>query len=341
MAKPKQIKTLIKDHEGLTSQIKRPVNHHDLFFKAFYSEPALALELFQLIFSKEELKACDWKNLKAEKDSLKEKRADLIFSVPLKAHPKTTIKIFILLEHKSYYDPELFNQMLYYQTLLHEHILKAKGTASPIITVVVYNGKTPWKWAKTFQETVYKGFLEKIPAQFRKNMIDYEVRLFDAHNPKLKGVFKNKNFKSRGALYLLQQIWNIKLTRAELKEALALFSDFSAGRGRQRNLMKGVYDYLKAVLKEGEKLKKLWKAAEQELVEKGIFKKGGYMDIIEYMKAQDQMKGLKKGRKEGRQEVRQEMMRKMLKKKADISFISEVTGFSVKEIKKLKNSSSK
>ena len=90
-------------------RFKKPVNHHDMFFKSFYSDPIFALELFQLIFNKEELKACDWKNLRVEKDSLEDKRADLVFSVPLKAQPKTTIKIFILLEHKSYYDPELFS----------------------------------------------------------------------------------------------------------------------------------------------------------------------------------------------------------------------------------------
>ena len=46
-------------------------------------------------------------------------------------------------------------------------------------------------------------------------------------------------------------------------------------------------------------------------------------------------KGLEKGWQDGRQEV----ILNMLKKKADISFIAEVTGLSVKEIKKFKNGS--
>ena len=61
--------------------------------------------------------------------------------------------------------------------------------------------------------------------------------------------------------------------------------------------------------------------------------------------------GLKKGRQEGLQEGRQEGEREglkkgrqevvlnLLKKKLDISVISEVTGLSEKEIKKLKNKS--
>ena len=47
---------------------------------------------------------------------------------------------------------------------------------------------------------------------------------------------------------------------------------------------------------------------------------------------------LEKGREEGHEESKQEVILNMLKKKTDITFISEVTGVSVKEIKKLKNS---
>ncbi len=335
------------------SQVKKPVNHHDMFFKSFYSDPAFALELFQFIFNKKAFNACDWKNLKEEKDSLEEKRADLVFSVPLKARPKIKVKIFILLEHKSYYDPELFSQLLYYQTLLHEHSLKTKGAASPIIPVVFYHGKTPWKWARTFQGSIYKAFLSKIPVELREYMIDYKVKLLDAQDPKLKGVFKNKSFKSRGALYLLRRIWDIKLTRAELKEVLVLFSGLPAGK--QNKLIVSVSDYLQSVLKAGKEFKNLWQAVERELVEKGIFKKGGYMDTLQYMREREQMKGLRKGRQEGRKEGlqkglqkglqeghkegRQEMVRNMLREKLDVSLVSKVAGIPVKEVRKIKNGS--
>ena len=320
-----------------SQQIKKSVNHHDMFFKSFYSDPAFALELFQFIFSKEELNACDWKNLRVEKDSLKEKRADLVFSVPLKAQPKTTIKIFILLEHKSYYDPELFSQLLYYQPLLHEYSLKANGIASPIIPVVLYHGKTPWKWAKTFQETVFKDFLTKIPAQFRKNMIDYKIRLLDANAPKLKRIFKNKKFKSRGALYLLRRIWSIKLSRTDLKEVLALFGDLSGDK--QSKLIVNVSDYLRSVLKAGKEFKKLWQTVERELVREGIFKKGGYMDTFQYIEERNRIKGRKEGLRKGRQEGRQEVILNMLKEKLDIALIAKLTNMPMKEIKKLKSKS--
>ena len=343
-------------------KLKLPANHHDLFFKTFYSKPAFARELFSLTFNKKEFKVCNWDKLKEEKDTLKEKRADLVFSVPLKAHPKTRVKIFILLEHKSYYDEELFSQLLYYQTLLFEQSLKEAGQAMPIIPIVFYHGKTPWKWAKSFQSAVYKDFLKKIPVSLRKNMINYEIKLLSAQDAKLKGVFRDKSFKSRGALYLLQKIWKLKLSQDELKDVLSKFSDFSKD-GKGTGLIASVYDYLNAVLKEGKKLRRLLKAVEQELVEEGVFTKGGYMDTIQYMKEQERMKGLRKGLRkgiekgrmegieEGRMEGIEEGMEKgiekgrkevivnMLKKKVDTAFISKVTGLPTKEIKKLQNGS--
>ena len=65
------------------------------------------------------------------------------------------------------------------------------------------------------------------------------------------------------------------------------------------------------------------------------------MDINEHFKEvghwEGRQEGLKKGRQEGLKKGRQEVILNMLKKKLDISLISEVTGLSAKEIKKLKN----
>ena len=74
---------------------------------------------------------------------------------------------------------------------------------------------------------------------------------------------------------------------------------------------------------------------EKELIEEGVFKRGGYMDILTHIKEKEHIKG----RQEGRQESRQEIILNMLKKNLDIKLISKVTGLSAKEIKKLKKGS--
>lgn len=319
-------------------QPKRSAGHHDVFFKSFYSNPKYAVELFRLIFSKEELKAYDWKKLKAEKDTLQDnKRADVVFSVPLKSKPHVRFRIFILLEHKSQYDPQLFTQLLYYQTFIHQHTVQS-GRPSPVIPVLFYHGKNPWKWTLSFQEAAWGDSLSEIPVASRKNMINYTPKLLNAHDPKIKGIFEDRSFQSRGALRLLGRIWSLKLSRTELKETLALFGDFS---GKQNDLIVNVADYLESALKESRKFRHLWKQVEKELVEEGIFQRGGFMDIREHIREkgiqEGMRKGIRKGIRKGRQEGRQEVVLNMLKEKTQVSFISKVTGLSKDEIRKLKN----
>ena len=117
----------------------------------------------------------------------------------------------------------------------------------------------------------------------------------------------------------------------------------------------------------------VWGKVERLLVNEGLFKKGGYMDIREHIKAEGiregwqkgqqegwqkgqqegwqkgqqegwqkgQQEGWQKGRVEGRQEGQQELIFKMLEAKADLSLISRVTGLSEQKLKKLKNGSKK
>ena len=233
--------------------------------------------------------------------------------------------------------------------LIRPLLLNSLNSSSLKQNLKYTTGRTPWKWSKSFQDTVYKKFLKKIPVKLKRNMINYEIRLLDIQDPKLRRVFKDKSFKSRGALYLLKEIWSLKLTHEDFKRVLSGFSDFSDGK--EQGLFKSVSDYLQAVLREGEKVKKLWYKAEQELVEQEIFNKGGYMNISEYVEEKARLKGLRKGRREGLQKGlqkgKQEGLQKgkqaeqtkvilnMLKEKLDISLVSKVTGLSVKEIKKL------
>ena len=91
----------------------------------------------------------------------------------------------------------------------------------------------------------------------------------------------------------------------------------------------------------GEEFKQIGQQVERELLEQGVFKKGGYMDIMQYMKEQEHKKGLRRGLKKGRQEGleqgKKEIVLNMLEARADMTFISKVTGLPVREIKKLKN----
>ena len=317
----------------LILKIKKPAFSHDRFFKSFYSDPKLSRELLCLILSKRELKAYNLKGLKVEKDTFEDKRADLILSVPLKAHPKIRLRIFILLEHKSSYDKNFFDQLLSYQVLLRKLLIQQTGYAQPVIPVLFYHGKEPLKWKKSLQEEDFKSFFSKIPIESRKSMLNYEPKVINTQDPKIRKAYKGGKFKGHGVIKLLDEIWSLKKNITPLKviEAYEGFEEVLKGlKGQARKTAElRILEYLSD---NTDLSLKIWRQAEKLLIEKGLLKQGGLMqDVREVIKEKGVWEGMQKGRRE--------VVLNMLKEKADISFIAKVTGLSEAAIKKLKNNS--
>ena len=164
-------------------------------------------------------------------------------------------------------------------------------------------------------------------------MLNYEPKIINTQDPKIQKAYKGKRLKGHGIIKLLSEIWALKkkITPSKVIEAYTEFEEVLKGlKGQERKIAElRILEYLND---NTDLSLKVWKKAEKLLIEKGILKQGGLMqDVIETIEE----KGRWKGRKEGRQEV----ILNMLKEKADISFISKVTGLPEKEIKKLKNGS--
>ena len=138
---------------------KREVFSHDRFFKDTFSDPKRAKKLLEFILTKKEVQVYEISEFKIEKDSFKEGRqADLILSIPLKKNPKQRARIFILLEHKSHYDKNLFEQVLDYLYFLRKWVIKQTGRPPVMIPVLFYHGKKVIKWSKSLQEEDNKSF---------------------------------------------------------------------------------------------------------------------------------------------------------------------------------------
>jgi len=292
-------------------------------------------ELLQLVFSKKELGAYNLSKLIIEKDSFVEKRADLIVSVPFREDSKIKLRILILLEHKSFYDKDLFTRVLKYQILIREYIIQQTGCPWPVIPVLFYHGKEPLKWKQSLQEEDFKAFFPKIPIDSRKDMLHFGLRIIDTKDLKIQRACEDKKFKSQGVIKLLSEIWNIK------KINLPIVQDVFAGfenilkplKGeREREVSLRILEYL---FDNTDLSQEIWERAEVFLIEEGILTAGGIMDVREYIKE----KGRWEGRQEGRQERDKEVVLNMLKEKINVSVISKVTGLPEKEIKKLKNGS--
>ncbi len=179
------------------------------------------------------------------------------------------------------------------------------------------------------QEEDFKFFFSKIPAESRKIMLNYGLKIIDTQDSKVRKAYKGHQLRGRGVIKLLSEIWSIKRPApSKVKEIFHDFADILKKlKGKQRkDTSLRILEYL--IDNTGLDLR-TWKKAEKLIIEEGILTRGGVMDIREHIK--------EKGRWEGRQERNKEVILNMLKEKADISFISKITGLSEKEIKKLKN----
>ena len=122
-----------------------------------------------------------------------------------------------------------------------------------------------------------------------------------------------------------------KLNKAEMKQRLQLLKDFSdkARYDKQAQLEYAKEQGLKAGRQEG-----LAEGRQEGLAEG---RQEGLAEGTQKGRQEGRQEGLAEGRQEGRTERDKEVILNMLKEKADINFISKITGLPVKEIKKLKN----
>ena len=270
-------------------------------FKYIFSHLPSAKELFGLVFSKEEMALFDWDLLQVAKDSWQGKRADLVFIVPFK-NSGVSAKIYILLEHKSQYNRAVFYQLLSYQTFIVGQAFQERGEACIVIPVLFYHGREAWRWKTSFQEGFLGDILTKIPVSLRKNVLDYEPRLLDTHDPKVERVIGDPGLKIRGALNALKSAWDFKADEAMLSEVLSLFDNWA---GDKDDLLLNLGNYLWSVVPG--MTQELWTRLESLAVKRGIFNKGGYMDIREYMREELRQEVRQEVKQQVRQEVKQQV----------------------------------
>ena len=291
----------------MRKQFKKTINSgfsHDRFFKDAFSDPKRAKKLLEFILSKKEAQAYDINKLKIEKDSFKEGRqADLILSIPLKKNSKQRAGIFILLEHKSRYDKNLFEQVLDYLYFLRKWIIKQTGRPPLMIPVLFYHGRKAIKWSRSLQEEDIKSFFDEIPFESQKSMLNYELRVINTKDQAVRKFFKSKGLECWGFIRLLDEIWEIK--DPDKEKVRGIIKDYfgkelkGAAKEEEEELTISLIRYLQLA---GGLRKQVWQEAEKLLIKDKIIKGGYYMGAIESIREE----GIQKGMQKGRQEVNRE-----------------------------------
>ena len=319
---------------------------HDHFFKEVYSQPKYCVDILSLVLSEKEMSLFDWNTLGTETttfidQSAREKRMDLLVSALLK-DSKRPAKILFLMEHKSQKDPELLRQFLMYQAGIYQR------KKDPVLPVFINQSQKTWKGPLDFH-----GFLDNFTGElkqsFKENVLNFRPRVL---NIQALDMDEAQGLTTRPILYILKHIW--KLDEQKIKGL------FTIGRGlsqeERENLVKTAVDYMRRydpcfiwdiveeietqTVGKGEAIMTpALRSSLEEEREKGLQK--GLLQGMQKGRMEGIQKGLLQGKQEGRVEGKMEqnkaVIARMLQEKAEISFISKVTGISKAQIKKLQN----
>ena len=299
---------------------------HDLFFKDIYKNTRYSSDLFKLILSKAERDMLDFSTLRLQVNTFvdktwTEKRTDLLFLVHLKNSSQKAGLLF-LIEHKSFKTTEAMLQLLNYQTGIYNK------TKVPTVPVLVYHGQAKWTGPLTWQEHL-KGFSdERLKQAFGKNVINFKPRMLNIQALDVKN--KALGLTTYPILYILKKIW--ELSPEVLGDFFKMCQPLPVDE-REIFIRKAVnyinqYDsrFTWNVIRDIEN--KVIQQPEERVMER-------LKSAVEIATERGWQAGRQEGRQEGMQQERQQVILNMLKKNAEISFISEVTGLSPEEIKKL------
>ncbi|MBC8343911.1 MAG: Rpn family recombination-promoting nuclease/putative transposase [Bacteroidetes bacterium] len=162
----------------MAKSIKNP---HDLFFREAWERKDEVCSFLENHLPVEILDCLNLDTLKVEKDTfvdskLKAHYSDILYSLMTK--DGKPIKLYLLFEHKSYMDDDTLFQLLRYKIRILETERKQdpiKKPLTPILSFILYHGKSGWKLKKKF------GDLFNAPEALKPYLLTFEQQLSVSH----------------------------------------------------------------------------------------------------------------------------------------------------------------
>ena len=127
-------------------------NIHDKFFKKVFSNVENVRDFLYTSLPLDIQNSIEFDGLTIDPTSyisneMKDNFCDIVVKTKLKGTVATVpydVDIYILMEHKSYYDKAIFIQLLKYMLLMWEKDIAEKKPLRVIIPLVFYHGKRKW-----------------------------------------------------------------------------------------------------------------------------------------------------------------------------------------------------
>ena len=339
----------------MTSSQKR---NHDNFFRTIFADPKNTANLISLAAKnnpnlKELLDLINLETLQEISGAATREGAsgsgDLTFKVEIKNSTKSNrrnhslarnkkdsnsksnrpdqLLVGLILEHKSYRDSKIRNQLLkYYFEVMHQ-----KAGNIPAVAIIVYNGRDKWNPLKIKPHPGYPEFFQKVGLPFRVEFIDLGREPVD---------FSNLDPLLALAIAAMRMVFDAygaeKYFKTALRRLLKSKQNF-------RSIVEEILVYLRGMLPEEEK--------EMIMDSLEVIQNKGYVSIADadYNRgfSAGEEKGFSTGFSEGKAEgfsegeikgitdAKLEMAKAMLVKGYPISDIAIISGLSEEEILKL------
>jgi predicted transposase/invertase (TIGR01784 family) len=287
---------------------------HDLFIKGILSNQTEAIDFFDGSLPESITKLLQLENLELTKETFigknhDESRTDLLYKVPLKTG--SSVYIYLLFEHKSYYDPKIFTQLLEYLSKIYNWQFINQENLTIVIPFVFYHGERGWDLGETFLDNFQ---LNSIPEEFLKFIPNFAIQLLEL---KSKGkAFQTRNLALRLYMRMIQIIREIpeefKIHLKEIYTSLREEKNFT----KRIEILRNLLEYLSRARNDAENY------SVNEIIQ-GI--EVEYMNFLEKIREEGELKG--------KLENKLETARKMIEFGDTLEKIKIITGLSEDELK--------
>ena len=296
-------------------------NPHDKYFREVFSKKENTIDLLRnalpdKIFSEIDFDNFAYSNKSYVDEDLKDVESDLVVKTRL---GNEDCYFYILFEHKSYSDKYSFFQLFKYMFKIWDAEVKDKtGCLTPIIPVLFNQSGHKWTHGDNF--SMYFSHPDGL-------LKDYLPRLkyivFDLKTLPDDKIYGNVWFVS--SILLMKYIRDLQPIFEEIYKLIT--SNVDPLRDYPDELKTLIiYLFSASSKKDEEYVEQVLKSGKEEDFYMSIAKK--YVEI-------GRQEGEKMGMEKGERKKAIETAKKMKEKKLNVSFIAEITGLSVNEIKKL------
>lgn len=289
-------------------------SHHDLFVDNIFSGKEESIEYFRVTLPEKVLEILDIEKLEDTKKSfisekLKESITDKLYRIPLKNGGE--IYSYILFEHKSYLDPNIYTQLLRYLAEIYRWQKKNSGKYSPVIPFVFYHGEKGWNLGTEFLDVFELSNEEEILQEYIPN---FSINLY--HLKSGDPDFPTKLLSLKLLLRILQHIRDNpesfeKALRQTIKDLKQEKLDW-----KRVAILKAILYYMDGTRKDADQFLNVefYREVEEE-----------YMTILEKIKEEGIEKGIEKGKLEDARLMKEEGI--------NLSIILKITGLSETQLK--------